>query len=199
MPATTKFTFPQFANCYVPFAILMTVALLAPEATQNLDRYRTIYTIWATILLLIPTFCFYIFSDAGEAVFNYWRLMWTFSYLAFLFHFYWAVFIIYKGIPGVFHGQGILKASINFLLTTWWGVDVLLSWLVPSSPFWLRLERGLSHTFVFVIFVLTTLTLRPSPVNKGLGVALLSVVAVAFIVWLIVREPGPQGSALPKQ
>jgi hypothetical protein len=186
----------QFTNVYVPFAVLIVLALLMPETTTNFDRYRTIYTIWAAILLLIPALCFYIFSDASRALYNYWHLFWTFSYVAFLFHFYWAVFIIFKGIHGTFVGQGSLIAGMNFLLTAWWGADVVLSWLVSSSPTWLRLERAGAHLFVFAVFSITTLVLRPTPVTKALGLALTIAVAASLVIRLAVRDSAPASDQL---
>jgi hypothetical protein len=181
----------QFTNTYVPFALLIVVALLVPETTPNLDRYRTIFTIWATIVLLIPALCLYVFSDASSAVYNYWHLFWTFSYLAFLFHFYWAVFVIFKGIHGTLLGQGNLLSGINFLLTAWWGMDVVLSWVVPSCPTWLRWERAGAHLFVFLTFSVTTLVLRPTSITKVLGLGLTIAVAASFAIWLIVRDSAP--------
>jgi hypothetical protein len=183
-----RISFTQFTNSYVPFALLIALALLVPETTQNLDRYRTIYTIWATTLLLIPALCLYLFSDANVAVYNYWHLFWTFSYVAFLFHFYWAVFVVFKGIHGTFVGQGNLIASTNFLLTFWWGTDVVLSWLITSLPTWLRWERAGAHLSVFSIFSITTLVLRPTPITKALGFTLTIAVAASFAIWLIVRD-----------
>lgn len=192
-----RISFNQFTNTYLPFALLIALALLVPETTQNLERYRTIFTIWATILLLIPALCLYLFSEASDAAYNYWHLFWTFSYLAFLFHFYWAVFVIFRGIHGTFMGQGNLIAGTNFLLTTWWGMDVALSWLVASRPTWIRWERAGAHFFVFLVFSTTTLALRPTPITKVLGSILSISVAVSFVIWLTVRDSS-LGGDLPE-
>jgi len=192
----TRISFTEFTNTYVPFALLIALALLVPETTQNLDRYRTIFTIWATTILLIPALSLYLFSDASVAVYNYWHLFWTFSYVAFLFHFYWAVFVIFKGVHGTFAGQGNLIAGTNFLLTAWWGTDVVLSWLVASCPTWLRWERAGATLFVFSIFAITTLVLRPTPITKALGLTLTIAVALSFAIWLIVRESSSVASEL---
>jgi hypothetical protein len=188
----------QFTNAYVPFALLIVLALLLPETTPNLDRYRTIFTIWATTVLLIPALCLYPFSDGSDAVHNYWHLLWTFSYLAFLFHFYWAVFVIFKGVQGTFVGQGPLIATINFVLTAWWGTDIALSWFVASCPTWVRWERAGAHLFVFLIFSVTTLVLRPTPVTRVLGLGLTIAVAASFAIWLIVRDSAPAAAELPE-
>lgn len=193
-----RISLTQFTNTYVPFALLIVVALVLPETTPNPDRSRTIFTIWATIVLLIPALCLYPFSGASDAAYNYWHLLWTSSYLAFLFHFYWAVFVIFKGVHGTFEGQGNLIAATNFLLTAWWGTDVVLSWFVSSCPAWLRWERAGIHLFVFLIFSVTTLVLRPTPVTKLLGLGLTIAVAASFAIWLIVRDSAPAAAELPE-
>jgi hypothetical protein len=179
-----RISFTQFTNTYAPFAILVCLALIAPEATQNLERYRTIFTIWATIILLTPALCCFVFSDITRAAYNYWHLLWTFSFLAYMLHFYWAVFIVFQGIRGTFVGQGNLIAGTNFLLTAWWGIDVVLSWLLTSYDRWLRVERLGAHVFVFTVFAITTLLLRPTPVTKALGMILVIGVAVSLAIRL---------------
>jgi hypothetical protein len=193
-----RVSFTEFTNTYVPFALLIALALLMPEATQNLDRYRTIFTIWATILLLVPALCLYLFSDASDAAYNYWHLFWTFSYLAFLFHFFWAVFVVFKGVHATFIEQGNLIAGTNFLLTFWWGTDVVLSWLVASCPTWQRWERASAHLFVFLVFSITTLVLRPTPITKMLGLVLTIAVAVSLVIRLIVRDSSSADGDLPE-
>lgn len=191
-----RIPFTEFTNTYVPFALLIALALLVPETTQNLDRYRTVFTIWATTILLIPALSLYLFSDASVAVYNYWHLFWTFSYVAFLFHFYWAVFVVFHGIQGTFVGQGNLIAGTNFLLTGWWGADVVLSWLITSRPIWLRWERACGHLFVFLIFSITTLVLRPTPISRVLGLTLTIAVAASFAIWLFLSDSAHTAGAL---
>ena len=188
MPKPYPITLIRFSLAYIPWAILVSAALLAPELSQNLDRYRTIYTIWATTVLLIPALCFSVFARDSEEARSYWLLLWTFSYFAFLFHFYWAVFIIFKGPRGVFEGQGPLFASANFLLTAWWGLDVFLAWIRIRPALWLRVERIGAHLFVFVVFSVTLLLLRGSIVTRALG-GLLTVSVIGTILLRLIFAP----------
>lgn len=183
-----RITLGQFSHAYAIFGLLIAAALLAPEVTLNLDRFRTIYTIWATIVLLIPAFCFAVFSNVGPTPYNYWRLFWTFSYVAYLFHFYWAVFVIFKGFSGTVAGQGALISGVNFVLTAWWGLDVVLLWLGPGKAKWVRVEQTLARLFVFLIFGLTTLVLRPTIITKALGVTLVTAVALSLIARVFLSE-----------
>ena len=52
--AKAPITLTQFTWTFVPFALLVTVALLYPELSQNLRLFRTIYLIRASLLLTLP-------------------------------------------------------------------------------------------------------------------------------------------------
>lgn len=178
----------RFTRTYVPFALLLSFALLAAELSQNLDLHRTIYAIWATTVLLIPALCFFVFAEDSETARAYWLWLWTFSYLLFMVHFYWAVFIIFGSIHTTFaprpEGQGRLIAGTNFFLTGWWTLDVVLAWTSWSRERWVRWERLGAHLFVFAIFGITLLRLRPNPVTKTLGLTMI----VSVVVSLVLRE-----------
>src|SRR5206468_2066073 len=80
----------RFWFVFALFLVLMALAHGGAELKAWLDArapgttghtvvyYRAIFTIWATIVLLTPALCFYIFSRAG-APNSYWRAFWTSS------------------------------------------------------------------------------------------------------------------------
>ena len=70
-----QITFSQFANTYIPFGILVVLALFAAEQTQDLDLARTRFSIWVTTILLIPTLCLFVFLGTSKAIDNYWLLL----------------------------------------------------------------------------------------------------------------------------
>ena len=113
-------TLPQFTAVFVAFGVLAVLALLWPELTQALDLNRTKATIWATTLLLIPALVLYPFHTLSARIANLAHLFWTFAYLMFLLHAYWAVFVIFDGVADTFRQMGPLIASVNFLLLAWW-------------------------------------------------------------------------------
>jgi len=79
----------EFTNIYVPFGILIFIAIMAAELTQNLTYYRTIYSIWVTTALLIPAICLYILPGESEKKIDYGLLLWTFSFFAYLVQYSW--------------------------------------------------------------------------------------------------------------
>jgi len=185
--------FGQFANVYVPFALLVALALLAPEQTQNPDLYRTKLTVWATTILLIPSMCLFFFWGISRSANNYWLLLWTFSFLSYLVHFYYGTFVTFDGIGDTFVKQGTLIAGSNFLLTFWWGIDVFLAWASRSPPRWMWIQRVALHAFVFVVFVIANVFLRGGSI-RSLGIAFAVVVALCFLIRLYIA-PGQKVEA----
>jgi hypothetical protein len=181
--------FGDFSVVYVLWGLLMVVALIAPEQSPNLELYRTFYTIRVAAALMIPALCLFLFREWSRAAYAYWLLFWVFSYLAYLVHFYWSVWVIFGGIGGTFRGQGVAIASVNFALTVWWGFDVVLALFVGSERKWIKIQRGLIHLLVAVIFIVTLLYLRgDNPMVRAIGYAMFFTIAISGVVWLIVRE-----------
>src|SRR5436190_24236255 len=126
-------TLPQFTVAFVAFGVLVLFALLSPEMSPDLALGRTKATIWATSVMLIPAFVLYPYRTLSQRVANLAHLFWTFAYLLFLLHAYWAVFVIFDGIGDTFRQMGTPIAGVNFLLVLWWGLDVVLLWMVRST------------------------------------------------------------------
>jgi hypothetical protein len=189
--APPRMTFGRWANAFIPSAALALAALVVPEVVPlNVDHARTLYTIRAATLLVTPALCLFLFRDRAPEIDSYWLLFWTFSYLAYLVHFYWAVWVIFNGdIPLVFRTMGWKIAGPNFVLTAWWGFDVLASWiawLLRADPRWLRIERWGAHVFTFAVFAVTMLVLKSGFV-RPLGYALVAAVGICFVAWLTDR------------
>jgi hypothetical protein len=191
------------------FLVLMAVvhvgAMLAarsPNAAHSVDYYRTVFSIWATVILVTPALCFHIFSRA-DAPNTYWRAFWSSAYLAFLVHVYWAVFGIFGGdAAATFHSQigdaanperVVEHPYPDFALAAWWGFDVLLAWLVSDNLKPVRVQRGVLHLVVFVMFFgATVLAAKAGPVAHGLGIVMAFVVVGFLLLRVIVQESDPK-------
>jgi hypothetical protein len=177
-------------------------------APHSVLYYRIVFTIWAAVFLLTIALCFYALRRPTRPS-NYWVLFWTFSYFAYLVHFYWAA--------GVMFGWDfalILNSKIgtnanpemvvcnpipDLILTFWWGIDVLLAWCVVSNPRWLRIERGAVSLFAFVAFFgACVLAAKAGIVVRVLGVVMVVSVVLAYAARIALRimEPGSLGSLL---
>src|SRR5207244_1577276 len=125
---------------------------------------RIVFTIWVATILLTFALCFYVLRRPG-APSNYWLFFWTFSYFAYLFHFYWSAGVLFgwdfTGKEGILHSriginpdpEKVVCSPIpDLVLTVWWGWDVALAWFISSNPRWLRIERGAISLFALVAF-----------------------------------------------
>ena len=180
-------TLPQFTAAFVAFGLLAVLALLWPEFTQALDLNRTKATIWATTLLLIPALVLYPFHTLSARIANLAHLFWTFAYLMFLLHAYWAVFVIFDGVADTFRQMGPLIASVNFLLLAWWGLDVLLLWAARSQTPRAARFQWATRVFTFLVFAITLIALRGGSV-RALGIVFAALVVVALAVRLWARD-----------
>ena len=206
-----RVTLTELTFTFVPFGLLLAAALLLPETaapearsgvpgldeilgvndpelhpvpkgTPVLPLYRAILSVWVASLLLIPAVCLYVLPARSASRRRYALLFWTFSFLAYLVHVWYAAFVIFGGVRGTFDNMRLPIAATNFFLTGWWALDVLLAWLAPPWA-WVRLERTAAHIFVFLVFVVTELFLRPTAV-RYVALALAASVAVCLLVRL---------------
>jgi hypothetical protein len=170
--------------------------------------YRIIFTIWITTLFLTVALCFYTLRRP-TAVSAYWLLFWTFSYLAYLCHFYWAALVLFQGdLTEILHSKlgvdpdpekVVCNPIPDLVLTAWWGLDVILAWVVfwsPTSkgqnPRWLQLERGAITLFAFVAFFgATVLAAKAEMVVRVLGVLMVVSVLACFGVRIVTRRMEP--------
>jgi hypothetical protein len=182
-------TLGQFTAAFVPFGLLLSVALLWPETTQALDLYRTKATILAASALLIPAFALYPFAGMSPRVANLAHLFWSFAYLTFLVHAGWAVFIVFHGVTDTFKQMGTLIAGMNFLLLIWWGIEVVLLWTVRNPSHGFAVFQWATRVFVFLVFAVTLLFLRATPPARLLGIVLVVATLAALIIsrWAGVR------------
>jgi len=62
-----------------------------PEVAKDLNYFRVIFSIVVTILLITPAFCLFVFQGRKGPSDN-WRNLYTFAYIAYMIHLYWAIF-----------------------------------------------------------------------------------------------------------
>lgn len=168
---------------------------------HTLTYYRVIFTIWVTAVLLTPALSFFLLFKPG-AIETYWRSFWTFSYVAFLSHFYWTVIATFHGnVQEIFHSQSgiatperiVDNPGPDFLLALWWGIDVALLWLVKRDHRWIQVERGAIHLMAFMMFF-GALVMAPkaSMIARLVGIVMAMAVIPSVFGRLILREPDPK-------
>lgn len=148
-----------FTATFVPFALMLVAANIYAEISAHLVFNRVTTTIWIAIVLVTPSFFLFI-ADRGRSANPYWLLTWTFSFLAYLLHFYFAFGVMHGGvISSVYAKQGSITASYNFLITIWWLLDVIFAWTVRENR-WITTSRVVLHIALFIGLVVASVFLK---------------------------------------
>ena len=187
-------TLSQFTWTFGLFALLLTAALMVPELPQIIEHhravytiealvyYRAIYTIWLTIVFMIPALVLHFLPGDSPAKHNYWRLFWTFGFIAFMVHFYYTIGVIFHGsLREVYAAQGFVIATSNLLDAAWWGFDLVLAWFVKSEVKWIRVQRTLAHIYIPVTFFVSAVIIKQGVV-RWLGIVMTAALVVS-ILW----------------
>ncbi len=139
-----------FVNVFVPFALLVTLANLIAEMGQvpipallenntslssrlagNLTFARVVYTIWITFIIALPGLVLFLLHDLGSAspiVYRYWQLFWSFGFLAYLMHAYFATAVWFEwDWAQIVRRQTLPVVIVNYLLLVLWGLEVLIA------------------------------------------------------------------------
>jgi len=191
--ASYHITLTDFTIAFVPFGILLSLALMAPETTLDFGLYRTIYTIWVTTVLVTPALCAFTLPGNSEHTRNLWLLFWTFSFFAYIVHMLYAVFSVYQGSFQEFlAGQGVFPAIVNVVFTLWWTLDVFLAWFYRSDVRWVQIERVAAHVFIGLTFFASTVFLKHGFINV-LGILM----TVSVLVCLVIRLEAQRRRTMP--
>lgn len=151
------------------------------EEVQRLDLHRTFFTAWAALILVIPALCTFLFRRSSKSADRYWLAFWTVSFIAFLAHFYLAVVVIFKNDwTKIFATTRVSAALPDTIFTIWWGLDVLLAWLILSEKRWIRVQRALVHLLAFVLFFAGSALEGELGLSRALGMAMGIAVLICF-------------------
>jgi hypothetical protein len=184
-----RITLLEFTGSFVPFALLLGAALLAAETSMDLGLSRAVYTIWATTALVTPALCAFALPGESSAKQNIWILFWTFAFIVYLVHVYYALFWVYHGSFREFlDGQGIFPAVNNVIFTAWWAFDLVLAWFRPSSADWVRKQRIGAHIYIGGVFAISTVILKHGFINVLGGLLTASIIVCLLIRWDYARS-----------
>jgi hypothetical protein len=210
LASSRNITLTQFTATFVPFALLLSAAMMVPEAPQILDHhrafyniealtyYRTIYSIWLTMAFLIPAEVLFFFPGDSQQKRNYWLLCWTFGFFAFAVHFYYTIGVIFHGsLREVYARQGVVIATSNLVDFVWWGFDLVLAWFVKSEAKWIRVQRILAHIYIPLTFFISAVVIKRGFV-RGLGI-LMTVAILASVAVRLVRRKHARMIASPSR
>jgi hypothetical protein len=187
MGSRRTITLTTITTTFVPFGLGVSAALLAAEMTQSLTHARLIYSIWVSLALATPALCLYVLPARSEERRGYWLLFWTFSYVAYLVHFYYAFILTYHAsIPELYVNQRVLIATSNLIVTALWGIDVLLGWVADPNARSVRIVTAAAHLLVFVTFFASSVLIFGGP-GRLFGLAMTAAVAACLLYRIAVR------------
>lgn len=139
-----------FALAFTPFALGSSYALLAAELSKDLELARTLNAMTATMLLTLPALFLYAMGADNGPARNLWRLFWSFAFLAYLVHLGYALawmsklYTLVEGVGlwgAVLDRYGLAIAAANLIITLWWALDVVWSWLELEME-WIAWQRA---------------------------------------------------------
>jgi hypothetical protein len=111
-------------------AIFLVTFLSLSEADVTYARCQ--WTALAAMLIATPALLLYVLSYHGQG--DWRRAFWTAGLVAYMAHFWWAVFRTYQGdFRAIVEHQGFVAYS-NFLVTLLWIVDAVLAWVATDLP-----------------------------------------------------------------
>jgi hypothetical protein len=174
--------------------------------SQRLDLHRTFFTAWAALILVTPALGAFWFRRSSPAAARYWLAFWTVSFIAFLVHFYWSVFIMFGADWGrifdkVENGRRVTLPVFDTVFTVWWGVDVLLAWLKTYENGFIRIQRVLVHLSAFILFLFGAAIEGEVDASRALGIAMgvavFTSVVIRFIYWFKNRNEKQPAPAIP--
>lgn len=155
---------------------------IRPE--QRLDLHRTFFTIWASLVLVMPALGCVWFRHRSASAARLWLVCWSAALLVFLVHFYWAVGVIFEhDWTRIRHTPRVSAPILDTVFAVWWVLDVLLAWTLRSEPVWVKVERAGVHLLACVLFFMGAAREGELATSRSLGWLLAAVVAASMVSW----------------
>lgn len=187
-----RITFAEWTIAFVSFGVLLSVALLYAETQPDVGFARTVYTIWATAVLVTPALCAFALPGGSDRKHAVWLLFWTSSFVVYIVHLLYAVFSVYEGSFKEFlAGQGVFPAINNVIFTVWWAFDLFLAWSSKKAH-WIDVQRIWAHWYIGLTFVASTVFLKHGFINV-LGIIL----TASTIICLMIRFDARRAAVSP--
>jgi len=182
-------TLNQLVVTFVPFAWMMAVSIFLAVLQPAVPYARMQYLIRSSLILATPALVEYVLAFRRTWLTSYWRLFWTFAYVAYLAHFYYGFVVLHRGsLSTVMEAEGTVVAVSNLTVSALWTLDVVFSWITARRPVFVAWLRAATHLLVFVSFVASTVILK-SGLVWWLGLVMTVIVICAIVVRAVaIRE-----------
>src|SRR5262249_5228628 len=164
------------------------VVTLFSLATDDVSYARTRWTALLALLLAMPALILYVLNRDPPG--RWWRAFWTVGWIAYLLHFWWAVFRAYNGDFGAVVARQGWVAYTNLAATVLWTLDVIAAWLL-----WRRRDAGSAVALRFLAWAgvsasfFTAAALFRTGTIAYIGYALAAALALALLARLLGLAP----------
>jgi hypothetical protein len=143
-------------------AALLTFMSLSAD---NVGFERTRWTALLAMVLAAPAILLYVLRRGPPNL--WWRAFWTVALIAYLMHFWWAVFVIYDGnVEAIIARQGFV-AYTNFAVTILWTLDVVAAWITARgrAPLALTILHFVTWAGVTASFLAASIVFRSDAIS----------------------------------
>jgi hypothetical protein len=166
----------QALLAWTPFAVGIAATVFVSIGEPNVPLARTQFSIWLSIVLAAPALLLFTRDFQRVPMIAIWRLYWTLALLAYLFHLWYGIVVMFRGeLLAVTASQGWLTALFNTIVTVLWIIDVALAWSRSQSRI-VPIVRAAAFGAFFFAAILSTELFARDALSVGLG--LLTVAAV---------------------
>jgi len=157
--------FVPFFNTFVPFAAALTAANVYAEISPDLTFGRVIGSILVSAAFALPACVLYAasgFASVPSTAARYRQLLWTFAFIAYAIHYYYAVGVWFGwDFAQIYRRQRTVVAGTNNLLIVTWGIDVLFGLFGPAAGGrFVRVLRWLTHLHFMIAFFVAAVVFR---------------------------------------
>ena len=160
--------------------------------SQNDVTYaRTEWSALLSMLLAAPASVLYVLHRGAQS--SWWRAFWTVGLIAYLLHFWCAVFGTYNGsFDSILSRQGWVAYS-NFAVTVLWILNVIAIWLPDEwqKTVKIKILSFMTWALVTTSFVVASALFR-TDTGSVIGYAFAAALVIAFIVSRHERAVVPQ-------
>ena len=216
--------FATFANVFIPFALLLTGANVCAEAgvnpvpaalagdphlkgllAGNPTFARVMYSIWITFLFATPAVGLFLLFDirrAAPVVHRYWLLLWSFGFVAYAVHSYFATVVWFESdFAQIVERQSLPVVIVNYVLLAAWGIEVIASAAAGQGGggVWLHRLQWFTHLLFLAAAIVAAVVFYHSGTTPKagfsllLGVALIAFAAFAIVGRLLFRSEPASG------
>jgi hypothetical protein len=183
-----------FVPVFTAFAVLLASGNLYAESSANLTLGRVAGSILLSGVLALPAVALFLLFDLSAAppgLYEWWRWLWSFGFVAYAIHAYYAVGVWFEwDFVQIERRQTWPVAWSNYLLLAMWGCDVFVSLVAGQSwrPVWYKWFQWATLGLFVGAFVVAAVVFRSpakSTASFGLGLLLAVVAGLTLLVRLV--------------